>query len=412
MSGYFGVYLYGGTLVSEGEVSGHVPIATKFLTSKESKSNIDIRINGGKVSGIAYSTDPEKATAIRIYNTGLDKNSSAEYTVDMLLSGGEFIGDIKIDTDPRKNDEVLLVEGFIVKDTCSFEEKYSKNFAENYYVNPFTIIFRMWDNNTVVKKTTQTATYGNELTLAQNTFTLEGYTFYRWGSKKDTEGTYIYTSDNAVEGIFTYSDGQKLEVEDVNDLYNDYPASKYGNNVYLNAYWTKNYTVSFDANDGDVDTESKSVAYGLKYGELPEPEKTGFEFMGWYYEDELVGAEDLVAVERDHMLVAQWKELTSEPKPEEPAPEEKPEPKFDMPRLNLRSIVIDITEGGKTNVASGRCYGALGSTHRLTLTPDEGYEIGEVLVNGKPVEANKNGKISFVVKGNTYVEVEFVEIED
>jgi hypothetical protein len=109
--------------------------------------------------------------------------------------------------------------------------------------------------------------------------------------------------------------------------------------------------------------------------------------------------------------VASWKEKPESTPDPEPKPE-KPAPKFDMPRLNLRSIVIDTTEGGKTDVSKGRCYGALGSTHRLALTPDEGYEIGEVLVNGKPVEVSKKGNISFVVKGNTYVEVEFVEIED
>ncbi len=97
---------------------------------------------------------------------------------------------------------------------------------------------------------------------------------------------------------------------------------------------------------------------------------------------------------------------------EEPKPE-KPEPKFDTPIFpNLRNIVIDTTEGGKTSVASDRAFAALGSTYHLTLTPEEGYEIGEVLVNGKAIEANKNNKISFVVKANTYVEVEFVEIED
>ncbi len=102
---------------------------------------------------------------------------------------------------------------------------------------------------------------------------------------------------------------------------------------------------------------------------------------------------------------------TADPEPKPEKPELKPEPKFDMPKLNLRSIVIDTTEGGKTGVASGRCYGALGSTYRLAVTPDEGFEVDEVLVNGKAVEA-KNGKISFVVKGNTYVEVSFAEIED
>lgn len=218
-------------------------------------------------------------------------------------------------------------------------------------------------------------------------------------------------------------------------------------------YKADKYAVRFevDGGNGTVPTDL-FVTPGKKYGTLPTVTKDGYTFDGWFirvdttaedlkeplpfaltlaeddtadtsepvYEYVRVDEDDIVKIEYGMLnydseagettsdpyivLKAFWNEVVEE--------ETKPEPKFDMPRLNLRSIVIDTTEGGKTNVASGRCYGALGSTHRLTLTPDEGYEIGEVLVNGKAVEANKNGKISFVVKGNTYVEVEFVEIED
>lgn len=193
----------------------------------------------------------------------------------------------------------------------------------------------------------------------------------------------------------------------------------------------KSIKVFFDAGGGTFVGSSDPVTLtaGEPCPELPVVTKEGYDFKGWwiYYQNKFYAmwitagyVLDLPANMFDDgstefEAVASWKkkpESTPDPEPKpEPKPE-KPAPKFDMPRLNLRSIVIDTTEGGKTNVASGRCYGALGSTHRLTLTPDEGYEIGEVLVNGKPVEANKNGKISFVVKGNTYVEVEFVEIED
>jgi hypothetical protein len=73
--------------------------------------------------------------------------------------------------------------------------------------------------------------------------------------------------------------------------------------------------------------------------------------------------------------------------------------------------VIDTTEGGKTGVGSGKATAAVGSTYRLTVTPDEGYEIDEVLVNGKEAKVSKDNKVRFVVKANTHVEVSFVEIE-
>ncbi len=51
----------------------------------------------------------------------------------------------------------------------------------------------------------------------------------------------------------------------------------------LYAHWAANsYTVNFDANGGTVDTDSKTVTYGITYGTLPEPERAGFTFAGWY----------------------------------------------------------------------------------------------------------------------------------
>ncbi len=40
-------------------------------------------------------------------------------------------------------------------------------------------------------------------------------------------------------------------------------------------------TVTFDANGGEVDTESKEVVTGNKYGDLPTPTRAGYTFNGW-----------------------------------------------------------------------------------------------------------------------------------
>lgn len=277
-------------------------------------------------------------------------------------------------------------------------------------------------------------------------------------SSADAEGGYAVLGVEIEDGVF------KSE-ENALNLLGEYPnvdvqGGDFGEDDSIKPF-VRSYDVRFDLNGGTLvsgELTGKTITTATPYGELPVVEKEGYTFIGWsirfdpnYGEKEpegdvaeasgfavLFGEGDFTiegeetkeyaytsyCIDEDDIvsitpamcefvgnnavvvLRAEWEEVEEEPKPE------KPEPKFDMPRLNLRSIVIDTTEGGKTNVASGRCYGALGSTHRLTLTPDEGYEIGEVLVNGKPVEVSKKGNISFVVKGNTYVEVEFVEIED
>ena len=49
------------------------------------------------------------------------------------------------------------------------------------------------------------------------------------------------------------------------------------------AYWTQpTSTLTFNANGGTVGTASKTVTYGHAYGELPIPTRTGYNFDGWY----------------------------------------------------------------------------------------------------------------------------------
>jgi len=53
------------------------------------------------------------------------------------------------------------------------------------------------------------------------------------------------------------------------------------------------YTVTFDANGGNIDTESKEVLENSTYGDLPTPTRSGYTFMGWnginlYNPDEMI----------------------------------------------------------------------------------------------------------------------------
>ena len=54
-------------------------------------------------------------------------------------------------------------------------------------------------------------------------------------------------------------------------------------NQTLYAQWSVNsYTISFNANGGNISTSGKNVAYGATYGDLPTPTRTGYAFKGWY----------------------------------------------------------------------------------------------------------------------------------
>ncbi len=47
-------------------------------------------------------------------------------------------------------------------------------------------------------------------------------------------------------------------------------------------YTPKTFSVIFNANGGSVGTQSKTVTYNAKYGDLPTPTYTGYKFLGWY----------------------------------------------------------------------------------------------------------------------------------
>jgi uncharacterized repeat protein (TIGR02543 family) len=81
-------------------------------------------------------------------------------------------------------------------------------------------------------------------------------------------------------------------------------------NKTLYARWKViEYTLTFDAQGGEVATGTKSVSPNALYGELPVPTKTGYTFQGWY--DPTRGgiditSETIVTIAADHTLYARW----------------------------------------------------------------------------------------------------------
>lgn len=69
------------------------------------------------------------------------------------------------------------------------------------------------------------------------------------------------------------------------------------------------YTVTFNANGGDVSTASKIVSNGEIYGELPKPNRSGYSFDGWFTSN--IGGENItstttVTQTQNHTLYAHW----------------------------------------------------------------------------------------------------------
>ena len=160
--------------------------------------------------------------------------------------------------------------------------------------NKFTIVYRYW-LGTTMGTYTQTATYGEELTLRANTFTRKGYTFDHWNSKRDTD-----------DGKFTFADKETVTAEVVNKLY-DY-AMDNGGKAYLNAYWKANqYTLTLDPTGGKVSPATITVTYDSAIGELPEATRVGYIFDGWVdAQGNEVTAETIYTVADDSTISAQW----------------------------------------------------------------------------------------------------------
>ena len=66
-------------------------------------------------------------------------------------------------------------------------------------------------------------------------------------------------------------------------------------------------TVYLDANGGSVSVGSIAVQFGMPYGNLPVPSRTGYTFLGWMLNDRIITPEDCVReLGASHTLVAQW----------------------------------------------------------------------------------------------------------
>ncbi len=100
-------------------------------------------------------------------------------------------------------------------------------------------------------------------------------------------------------------------------------------------------------------------------------------------------------------------EVTTDP---EPTPKPEPEePDYEGPPMPfLLSLNVQVGEGGSAN-ASGSLLIAKYATRNLRFTADEGYEIADVLVNGKSVGAVSSYKVG-PATANTTVEVRFAPI--
>lgn len=159
---------------------------------------------------------------------------------------------------------------------------YTAQFSDS--LNTYNITYKL-NNGTNAPGNPSSYTYGTAVTLAAPTRT--GYTFGGWFTNSGF-------SDKAVTEISAGETGDKA----------------------FYAKWTANeYTVTFDANEGTVTPENKTVTYDGTYGELPTPTRSGYKFLGWFTDvtgTDKVTADNKVSITAAQTLYAHWSEDNSE----------------------------------------------------------------------------------------------------
>ena len=115
------------------------------------------------------------------------------------------------------------------------------------------------NNSATATMADQVFTYDAAQALTANGYSRVGYTMVGWNTAADGNGT-SYVNKQSVSNLTATNNGT----------------------VNLYAQWSANtYTLTFDANGGNVATSTKSVTYGRTYTDLPTPTRTGYTFMGW-----------------------------------------------------------------------------------------------------------------------------------
>ena len=147
----------------------------------------------------------------------------------------------------------------------------------HWSVNSYTLAFD--GNSGKTSEASRGVQYGGQYGTLP-TATRTGYTFQGWYTAKD----------GGVKATSTTTMGAA--------------------NATLYAHWTINtYTLAFDGNGGSVSPQSRGVAYGEKYGELPTATRSGYSFLGWYTarSDGEQVTKDNVMGATDTTVYAHWK---------------------------------------------------------------------------------------------------------
>lgn len=203
-----------------------------------------------------------------------------EYEISFRDYDGTIIQNYKLSYDTMiKYPDNPKREGYIFKnwDKDILKVEQEETITAIYEIDNYTISLNpnggILEDNSVIDYNVESS----NITLP--TPTKKGYTFIGWS------GTEIV--DKEIEVIIT--------------------KGSVGNREYTANWEAKEYKVSLNADGGETPNEYLLIKYDNYYEGLPIPEKSGYTFEGWYYEDEPITNETIMTRDFEHELIAKWK---------------------------------------------------------------------------------------------------------
>ena len=160
------------------------------------------------------------------------------------------------------------------------------------------------------------------------------------------------------------------------------------------------YTITFDAAGGDCDTASVRTDLDGKISTLPDASRDGYTFRGWFTAasgGEQVTTETVYSA--DTTLYARWEKI--------------PEPPYTG--KYSYEIFTDDSEHGALDVDR---YATEGEKVTITVLPDDGYALDEIVITDKHGEAidfvdNGDGTITFIMpSGDVTITATFAEADE
>lgn len=270
-----------------------------------------------KFPTVTYYLSPDSSEAC--YEVVVDLNAGPDDRKKPLLKSAvtEHLGD----TIP----EGYTIEGFYT------DPEYTNKFTDFAYVDEDTTLYIKFDKQPTVS---YSLVYGDE-TLDSGTGQVNLFDYF--DAPEVPEGYRIVRWVNA--------DGQTFGIGE----------TPIKGDMILTAECVKVYTVSFDLNAEGMSIDEQVVDENTKLAQPQVPEREGYDFAGWYTDEDCTQAYDFdVPVTGDMTLYAKWTpvvdpdpEPTPDPDPEptpdpdpEPTPDPEPEPTPD-PETKTFSVTLN-----------------------------------------------------------------------